>query len=611
MPGIAGLISSRPAEECNRLAKQMVGSMLHEKFYTSGTYSVPHLGFYGGWVAHEGSFADCQPIVGERGDVALVFSGECFSDPESLARQGQSGYGFKANSAEWLVRRYEERGEPFFAELNGLFSGLLIDERRRTAFLFNDRYGLERVYYHERPDEFLFASEAKALLRVRPELRDFDDRALAQMLAFGCTLDWRALFRDIRILPGGSLWSFEGRTPTKRTYFLPASWEAEPAPTLASYEILFEETMRRTVPRYFEPKCAIGISLTGGLDTRMLMACQARETGYPVSYTFGGTEGETLDVRLAARVAAAAGLPHHILRIGPDFFSGFGSLADRTVYITDGSLGVYGAHEVYLNRQARALAPVRLTGNFGSEILRAMTTLKPLGLSLDLVEPDLARRVSEERASLMKPDGQPASFAAFQEIPWSLFGGWRAAQSQLVTRTPYLDNELVRLALRSPRALTRSADPALCLVRRSGGGLERIPTDSGRIPDRPGLPSALGSLCRRASFKLDYWCNEGFRGWPSVLNFPASCLGRPFGLLGLHRYLRYREWSRRELLAYVREQLGHARTQGAGFWNRHFLNRLVETHTSWRCNHTREINAILTIETISRLLLGHAPDGSR
>lgn len=611
MPGIAGLISARPPDECRRLVERMTGSMLHDKFYTSGTYSAPGLGLFAGWAAHEGSFSDCQPVLNERGDVALVFSGECFSDPEVLARLRQSGHQFERNRAEWLVHLYEERGDGFFPELNGLFSGLLIDERRRKAFLFNDRYGMERLYYHEGPDGLFFASEAKALLRVLPELRAFDDRGLAQTLAFGCTLDWRTLFRDISVLPGGSLWSFDGQTCTKSRYFVPAAWESGSTLPAASFEAQLGETMRRIVPRYFESDSAVGISLTGGLDTRMIMACRPQERTRPVCYTFGGVEGDTLDVRLAARVASASGLPHHVLRIGRDFFSDFGSIADRTVYVTDGCLGVCGAHEIYLNQQARELAPVRLTGNFGSEILRGMTTFKPLGLSPDLFEPDLARGLSEERARLAEVDTHPVSFAAFREIPWALFGVARAAQSQLGTRTPYLDNELVALAFRSPQALRRSAAPALRLVRESGRGLDRIPTDRGQIPARPGLPSAVRSLCYRASFKFDYLCNEGLPDWLSAFDSPLSRLGRRSGLLGLHKYLHYRQWFRKELAGYLREQLADSRARGGTFWNRRFLDRMAEGHTGGHRSHASEINAVLTFGAIGRLLLADPGDGSR
>ena len=48
--------------------------------------------------------------------------------------------------------------------------------------LFNDRYGMQRVYYHESKEAFYFAAEAKAILAVRPELRRPDPRGLGEFV---------------------------------------------------------------------------------------------------------------------------------------------------------------------------------------------------------------------------------------------------------------------------------------------------------------------------------------------------------------------------------------------------------------------------------------------
>src|SRR5205085_9899739 len=131
-----------------------------------------------------------------------------------------------------------------------------------------------------------------------------------------------------------------------------------------------------------------------GLDSRMIMACLSKGGEKPICYTFTGPRQDTLDVRLAGRVARACGLEHQILRLGSDFFSHFASHVDRAVYITDGCLGALGAHEIYMNRQARRLASVRLTGVFGGEILRGGSMFKPLRLSSCLVNPDVRQSVN-------------------------------------------------------------------------------------------------------------------------------------------------------------------------------------------------------------------------
>src|SRR5207244_1639245 len=147
-----------------------------------GAYSAPEINTVVGWASLEGSSSHHQPILNERRDVALIVTGECFADPDVQSDLRQRGHDFENRGAAWLVHLYEERGERFFELLNGTFSGLLIDHRLGKAFLFNDRYGMERIYYHAGPDRLAFASEAKALLQILPELRAFDHDGVTQLL---------------------------------------------------------------------------------------------------------------------------------------------------------------------------------------------------------------------------------------------------------------------------------------------------------------------------------------------------------------------------------------------------------------------------------------------
>ncbi len=70
-----------------------------------------------------------------------------------------------------------------------VFSSISGNEKR---MLFNDRYGVERIYWHETNDAFYFASEAKALLRsLAGSKRNLIREGVAQFVAFGCTVNWR------------------------------------------------------------------------------------------------------------------------------------------------------------------------------------------------------------------------------------------------------------------------------------------------------------------------------------------------------------------------------------------------------------------------------------
>ena len=607
MPGIVGIISRRATYGCETLVMAMVDSMKHESFHVSGTYCAKELGVYCGWVALDNSFGASQVFLNEQKDVALIFSGECFVDNELRPRLEQKGHRLDKHRGDWLVHLYEEEGDQFFEKLNGLFSGLLIDKKRNRAFLFNDRYGLERIYWHDTKDATYFASEAKALLSVLPELRQFDEEGVAQYLTLGCTVEERTLFRGVQLLPGGSVWSFENGRCQKRTYFSPETWEAQPVLTAERFESEFQETFKRILPRYFTSQSRIGISLTGGLDTRMIMACRPDSARDLVCYTFSGEKGLTLDDRLAARVAESCGLKHRLLRIGSDFFSDFATHADRTVYITDGCVGILGAHEIYLNAQARQLAPVRLTGNFGSEVLRGVSTFKPIGLPHDLLSPEFHRSVEASVEKLSDFKEHAVTFAAFREIPWKLFGSVAAGRSQLTFRTPYLDNELVALAYRAPERLRKSSLLASRLVKATSAALSKIPTDRGFVSDNSGLGFLFRRFFAEATFKIDYYNSEGLPCLFSSLDPVLRRVSSNLGILGLHKYLPYRHWFRKELAPTVMERLSTERVREAPWWRKKAPEMCARAHISGRANHARELNAVLTLEAIDRLLLSEIP----
>jgi len=608
MPGIVGIISRKPAAESERIVKTMIATLRHESFYTHGIFSAPELGLCAGWVAHEKSFADQQVFQNETKDVALVFTGECLADPETKSRLARNGRRFSAAGGEWLVALYEELGGNFFESLNGLFSGLLVDQRQRKIFLFNDRFGMERIYWHETADAFYFASEAKALLRVLPELREFDPAGIAQWLGCGATLDGRTLFRGIQILPGGSLWKFADGRCAREKYFSPAAWEAQPVLAAADYEAKFSDTFKKILPPYFAAESKVGIALTGGLDTRMIMACRPQNSHGQTCYTFAGQAGETtLDDKIAARVAAACGLEHQLLRLRPDFLADFAAHADRTVYVTDGTFGITGAHEIYFHRQARALSAWRLTGNYGSEVFRGVSTFKPLGLAPELFNPELARGIAAAGGELAAHKTHPDTFAIFKEIPWNLFGSVAAGRSLVNFRTPYLDNQIVKLAYQAPRELRKSSLPAARLVQANSPELSRIPTDRGFGGDNSGPAFWARRVFAEVTFKIDYYNNEGLPDKLSACDPAFKFFAAKLKLAGMHKYLHYSRWFRDELAAYVNEKISAARH--STFWQRDFLTAMAAQHLAGRKNFTPEINAVLTLEAVERRLFRELPRG--
>src|SRR5690349_14185428 len=109
MPGIVGIIANIPRNQGVRKLQVMVNSLLHEKFYLSGTYEDESLGIFVGWTAREGSFSANMPVRNERGDVTLIFSGEEFPAPDTIDTLKQRGHEIgEAECSSYLVDLYED-----------------------------------------------------------------------------------------------------------------------------------------------------------------------------------------------------------------------------------------------------------------------------------------------------------------------------------------------------------------------------------------------------------------------------------------------------------------------------------------------------------------------
>jgi asparagine synthase (glutamine-hydrolysing) len=599
MPGIVGIITRGAPDVAQSLLQRMVGTLLHEPGYAHGTFCDTRLGVYAGWVAHPSTSAESLGRAESEDGVRVLLSGEPFRADES-------------DEPTALADDYRRGGADFVRSLDGSFGGLVVDGKRERVILFNDRYGGERIYYHATHDAFYFASEAKALLEVLPQLRAFDEDGVAQYLAFGATLPDSTLFAGVRTLPLASLWTFHGtHVPEKSAYFRPEVWEALGELPDAEYRSRLSETFRKIVLRQFARAPSVGVSITGGLDTRMIMACLPSEKPATVCYTFAGVDGETLDVRIGRKVAEVCGLEHHALRIGACFLEQYGAFVERSAFITDGAVGALGAHEIYFNALARRMAAVRVTGNFGSEILRAMTTFKPLRLASWLLTPEWRERVQacEQRLAAARTK-HPVAFAAFHEIPSVHYGIPAAARSQLPVRMPFLSNDIVELAVRSSERERSSAAACSDLIARYSPALAAIPTDRGVVPAAGGRRRLWDAVLAEVTFKLDYMHKEGL---PPALGRlePALSLLSKVGMLGLHKYLPYRGWFQREAHAYARAVMQDPETLAMPWWDEQALSRVLEDHRTGRSNNLREINAVLSLTAVRRRLLGStlsAPD---
>ncbi|MGA2422633.1 MAG: asparagine synthase-related protein [Terriglobales bacterium] len=604
MPGIFGLITKKPREWAEPQLLRMLKVLRHESFYTAGTWSNQSSGVYAGWTARENSFSDGMPVENELGDIALVFSGEEYPELATARHLKERGHEFRMDGPSYLVHLYEEDSS-FPKGLNGRFQGLVSEKTSGKTTLFNDRYGMHRLYYHESKDAFYFAVEAKAILEVCPELRRPDARGLGEFVACGCVLENRTLFQGIHVLPPASTWTFRaGSVESKKTYFEPQEWENQEPLDPESYHQNLRTVFSQNLPRYLNGRERIGVSLTGGLDTRTVMAWQRFPSGSLPCYTYGEAGRDCRDVVVARQVARECQQSHQVISIGNEFLARFPYYAERSMYLTDACVDVTRAPDLYLSERAREIAPVRMTGLYGDEVLRPQArAFKPVDPVPGPFNPDFLSYVGAARQTYGEIiQCNPTSFSAFRQAPWHHYGILSLEQTQLAVRTPFLDNDFVRTAFRAPQSATANNDLRVRLIGDGSTALQRIPTDRGFAGNSGPHAWALRNFLE-FTFKAEYAYDYGMPQWLAGLDHFFSRLKLERLFLGRHKLYHYRVWYRDILASYVQEMLLDSRTLARPYLERKGVEAIVRGHLKGDRNYTTEIHRLLSLELLHRLFL--------
>jgi asparagine synthase (glutamine-hydrolysing) len=609
MSGIAGIIGDGLVEEHSGLLAQMLCSMNQNPSCTCGFISNQELGLSIGWNCRKDLGSSCLPLWNETRDIFMVFVGEDFPEESVIARLRLRGHSFPSDYVSHLIHSYEEQGDDFLRDINGRFCGVLVDLRIPKAFLFNDRFGLSRIYYHERGKTLYFASEAKSLLKILPDLRHFDPARLGEFFSCGCSLGNKSLFSRISIFPGGSKWEF---TPahglSKGKYFWAQEWEDQPVLTQSDYYAKLKQVFVQILPRYLRGDGQVGMSLTGGLDSRMIMAwAPIVHTELPC-YTFNGTHRDCIDVKLARLVAKASKQPHEVITVGSDFPSRFPTLAERTIQVSDGAMDISGSVELYVNLLARQVAPIRLTGNYGSEVLRGSIAFKPTHLRHALFDPDFVPCIHEAAQTYAnEAKCRRESFILFKQIPWHHYARLSVEQSEVIIRTPYLDNELACLAYQAPEDLQTRTRACMQLVADGNPDLTLFGTDRSLEWHQKATFGKLQRIYRELTIRAEYAFDYGMPQWLSATNHLLAPLHLERLFLGRHKFYHFRIWYQTALASYVKEILLDPQSRGRPYLRGDSLERIVTSHLGGVGNYTLEIHRLLTAELIQRLLIEHVP----
>lgn len=242
-----------------------------------------------------------QPMASHDGNIWIVYNGEIYNYVELRRGLESRGYEFKTRSdTEVIIYLYAEYGKMMLTRLNGMFAFTIYDKKKNRIFSARDYFGIKPYYYVFNKDEFIFASEIKAILGIRPSYKKEDMRAIYDYVNFQFCLGDKTFFKGVKkLLPGH--------------YLLLDDISRSPKLSVAKYwDLDFGNIDYGRSEGYFADKLlslvndsvklqlrsdvALGAHLSGGLDSSVVSCLAARNLGAKVkTFTGAFSEGKEYD----------------------------------------------------------------------------------------------------------------------------------------------------------------------------------------------------------------------------------------------------------------------------------------------------------------------------
>jgi asparagine synthase (glutamine-hydrolysing) len=313
MCGICGQFSyERQAPVSRRDIEKMARSIVHrgpddEGYYVSGPLG---LGF------RRLSIIDIkgghQPMSDAQESIRVVFNGEIYNFPELRRELEGFGHVFRTRcDTEVIILGYKQWGDEVLNRLNGMFGLAIWDERKRRLVIARDPFGIKPIYYKIEGGKVSFGSEIRSILAAAEESPEPDPTAMNLFLRYRFTPSPYTVFNGIRKLAAGTMLVFQdGGYSLRRWYrYSPEPFSPPKSEGQARDELL--EIYKRAIKRHLLSDVPLGLLLSGGVDSALLLALMNLYGDSWRTFTVGyGHEFADDELANAAQTAAVFASKH-------------------------------------------------------------------------------------------------------------------------------------------------------------------------------------------------------------------------------------------------------------------------------------------------------------
>jgi asparagine synthase (glutamine-hydrolysing) len=249
--------------------------------------------------------------------VWVMLNGEIYNFKELRAELEQRGHHFRTNSdTEAIIHGYKEWGTEVLNHLNGMFGLAIWDVNKKRLVVARDAMGIKLIYYRIEYGRLTFGSEIRAVVAAEDSRPEVDPVALNLFLRFRYTPSPLTIFQSIRKLAPGTMLILEkGQCREERWYnYTPTPFASPKSEKEAAHELL--ELYQAAVRRHLLSDVPVGILLSGGLDSGLLLALMNEQGGPWPAYTIGyGETFEDDELVDAAETASLLGARHVTVKL--------------------------------------------------------------------------------------------------------------------------------------------------------------------------------------------------------------------------------------------------------------------------------------------------------
>jgi asparagine synthase (glutamine-hydrolysing) len=317
-----------------------------------------------------------QPMTNEDKSVWVIFNGEIYNFPELRQQLQQKGHAFSTRSdTEVIVHLYEEEGEEFVHQLNGMFAIALWDKNQDTLILVRDRLGIKPLHFCSTSQSLIFSSEIKSILQAGSQ-KELDHESLSRFFTFEYIPAPATIFKGIQKLLPGHMLIARGGSITHKPY-----WDIrypEPASSPQDEQSYLDGIYRHlksSVKRRLISDVPLGVFLSGGMDSSSITALMSEVAESRIkTFAIGFKEESFNELGYAKIVADRFQTDHQEFVVESNLVK---ELVPMLIEYLDEPLADASIIPTYIiSKLARQYVTVALAGEGGDELFAGYDTYK-------------------------------------------------------------------------------------------------------------------------------------------------------------------------------------------------------------------------------------------